>query len=365
MENYHLFITDENSLRFHIEFGFVGTGYPRSAFNIGIWKDIQRLKIGDKIIFYAQSLKKFFGIFRVTSNPFFDVSDPLYLHAANPTVIVDGAASRVQLRYRALISSHIVYENGIDEFELLDILPPDTRAVLWSILYRKLKGKRGNSPLFPTEYNTVHQRLALVNPNGPLNHAAYSFNQGRIVQYPNQVYNGSTARNCEVKTSIIQEVYTEHHLHALLLEAVPNQIFGPNPTWIGNEIYSGAGMQAIDLMGISVTDDGLEQYWPIEVKKEIVPGGIFQQIEKYCRWIAGRFALTNPQTPIQPILVGKRATTRQKRSRAALSTAFDHLNISLPLRYFEYHVDTVNNRVQFDEIDLTSPTFVSLGTFSI
>lgn len=366
MQNYHLFIVDETSLRFHIEFGFVGTGYSSNNFNIGIWKDIQRLKIGDRVIFYVQNLKKFFGIFRVTSNPFFDVSNPIYLQNANPSVDVNGVASEIQLRYRALIESDVVYENGIDEFELLDILPANTRDVLWSILYRKLKAKRGNSPLFPTEFQTIRGRLGLVNPNGPLNAVGYTFNSGRIVPHILQPYTGSTVRNCDIKNSIIQGVYSEHHLHALLLDAVPNEIFGPNTSWIGNEIYSGAGMQAIDLMGlVNHGHANSEHFWPIEVKKDVVPIAIFSQIEKYCRWITGRFTIANPSTSIHPILVGHRATDRQRQKRSARKTAFDQLALSRPLKYFEYDVDVANNRIQFDQIDLTSATFVSLETFYI
>jgi hypothetical protein len=365
LENYHLFIADENSLRFHIEFGFVGTGYTSVDFNIGIWKDIQRLKIGDKIIFYVQNLKKFFGVFRVASNPFFDSSNPLYLTAANPVITVNGTAVSVELRYRALIVPDIVYENGIDEFQLVDILPPDTKSVLWSILYRKLKAKRGNSPLFPSEYATVFQKLAAANPGGPLNHPGYSFDGNHIIpRRQGAAYVGNTAENSVVKSQILQGHFSEHHLHALLLKSVPNQVFGPNPRWIGNEIYSGAGMQAIDLMGIT-NNDGHDKYWPIEVKRGVIPTSIFSQIEKYCRWIAGRFALARPESTIQPVLVGSRSSTRQKRSRSPMKIAFDNLRVSLPLKYFEYEVNQANNNIRFEEIDLTSSQFNSTSSFII
>ena len=126
MANYHLFIADENSLKFHIEYGFVGTGYKNDEFNIGLWKDIERLKIGDKIIFYVQSMKKFYGIFEVTSEPFFENSNPLYLQQANPSITSNGETTTIKLRYRALIKPCEIYQNGIDEFDLIDILPPNT-----------------------------------------------------------------------------------------------------------------------------------------------------------------------------------------------------------------------------------------------
>ena len=88
MENYHLFVVDEKSLEYHLKYGFVGTGSQNSNFNIGIWKDIERLKIGDKIIFYVQSIKRFYGIFEVASNCFFDHSNPPYLQGIGELQII-------------------------------------------------------------------------------------------------------------------------------------------------------------------------------------------------------------------------------------------------------------------------------------
>ena len=156
--NYHLFIVDEISLKFHLEYGFVGTGSSNTHFNIELWKDIARLKIDDKIVFYVQSLKKFYGFFEVCSSPFFDSN-----HYLQPTPIPFLGENQIKLQYRALIRPYQVFPYGIDEFDLVDILPDSSRDILWSVLYRKLKATRGCSPLFENEFNIIFKKIAQIN----------------------------------------------------------------------------------------------------------------------------------------------------------------------------------------------------------
>lgn len=351
MENYHLFIADENSLRFHIEYGFVGTGYRNDDFNIGLWKDIERLKIGDKIIFYVQSLKKFFGVFEVASEPFFDNSNPLYLEQANPSLISNGETIQIRLRYRALTIPCRIYQNGIDEFDLIDILPPNTEDVLWSILYRKLKAKRGNSPLFPIEFNIIENKLQEIN-DIPLDFDNYTFENQQIVQNIDvSNYVGDTNRQINLKHQILTGSYTEHHLHALLLEFLPSHIFGQNILWIGNEVFSGAGMQAIDLMSID-QQNGQNIYRIIEVKKGHIPVAILKQVKKYSQWVKGRFNIQNPEITILPVVIGQKSSLIQRRNRTQRIAEFNNLNLSLPIKYFEYEVNVQENAIIFWEIDL-------------
>lgn len=132
--NYHLFIVDEISLKYHIEYGFVGTGNSNvnNHCNIGLWKDIARLKGGDKIVFYVQKMKRFYGFFKVCSSPYFDPE-----HYLQPTPMPFLGENNIRLRYRSFIETDVVFANGIDEFDLVDILPVNSRDVLWSVLYRK------------------------------------------------------------------------------------------------------------------------------------------------------------------------------------------------------------------------------------
>lgn len=372
MENYHLFIADENSLKYHIEYGFVGTGKQSDDFSIGLWKDIQRLNIGDKVIFYVQKLKKFYGIFEVTSKPFFDVSEPLYLKEANPVLrlketeqnVSKESEQKIRLRYRALIKPFRLYPNGIEEFDLIDILPAKTEDVLWSILYRKLKGKRGTTPLFPSEYNTISEKLAAINDD-VFGLGTYSFLDERIVQSSgNYQYAGNIHSIPNIKNGIFNEPYKEDNLHALLLEHLPNEIFGQNLLWVGNEVYSGAAMQAIDLMSISRSKNQ-NIYNIIEVKRGEVENKIIDQIKKYSRWVAGRFNLPNPENVIQPTVLGLNSTERKRKNRSKKIIEHNSLNLSLPIKYFEYRVERENNKIIFTEYNMNSENLEIINEFEV
>lgn len=363
MENYHLFIVDSVSLKYHLEYGFVGTGSQNINFNIGLWKDIERLKIGDKIIFYVQNIKKFFGVFKVDSMPFFEVNNPPYLQNQNELNIINNNGDNIYLKYRAIIKPFKVYSEGIDEFELIDILPAETRNVLWSIIYRKLKASRGNSPIFPIEYEIFINKLSAANNQNFKNSGAFTFENGTIIESNLNVnYTGSLVRNINNLQSIILDNFTEHHIHSLLIEKLPPQIFGNTIKWIGNEIYSGAGMQAIDLMSIN-ENQNTNEYRIIEVKKGIIPLGVSNQIKKYTLWLTSRFFIQNPHITIQPIILGKISTDRQKNNRKNEIIGFNNLNLSKPIIYLEYNI--LDDQIIFNQIDLTLETFPTINSFTI
>ncbi len=357
MPGYHLFIADENSLRYHVEYGFVGTGRPAGEFSIGLWKDIARLHIGDKILFYVQRQKSFYGFFEVASLPFFDESD--YLSAADPIIQSSDGEQRVRLNYRALIQPWQVYGRGIGEFELVDILPPKTIDVLWSILYRKLKAKRGCSPIFPNEFEIVRQRLAEANPVGQLPVGPMTFNGVEIVTSPAEnVYQGQTAPNVNVKQRILNGGFREDDLHALLISVRPPEICGDDIVWLGNEVYCGAGMQAMDLL----TMEG-NRFRVIEVKLGVIKPRDFDQVKKYVEWINGRFAPINTRTCARPVLVGAASSVRQRQGRGLACARYNDLNLSLPPLYFEYAVEA--DQIRFDEYDLLRENLPLVRTFRI
>lgn len=341
--NFHLFVVDEISLKYHIEYGFVGTGNSINNFNIGLWKDIARLKIDDKIVFYVQKTKKFYGFFKVTSSPFYDNS-----HYLQPDILQFlGINNNVILQYRALISPDIVFANGIDEFDLVDILPNNVTDILWSVLYRKLKGGRGCSPVFPHEYQLIFNRLSQINNSAHLVGNSFSFHNRQIIPCSfNVQYSGSQFRP-NIKEIILAGNYTEDHVHALLIEYLPNLIFG-NLKWLGNEVYSGAGMQAIDMLTI----DSDNIFNVIEIKKDKIPNNITLQISKYLQWLQNRFQNFDPQY-FQPIAIGYRITgDRMKSLRASEFINFNSQNRSRPIKYFEYELN--NDSILFNQVDYTN-----------
>ncbi len=338
--NYHLFVVDEISLKYHIEYGFVGTGNSSNDFNVGLWKDIARLKIDDKIVFYVQKTKKFYGFFKVTSTPFYDNS-----HYLQPYPLPYlGDSNDVMLQYRALMAPDIVFSNGIDEFDLIDILPNNVTDILWSILYRKLKGGRGCSPIFQHEYQIIFHKLSIMNNQMPLIGNNFSFDGYQILPSISNIPYSGYGNNPNIKNIILNSNYTEHHLHALLIEYLPNLIFA-NSVWLGNEVYSGAGMQAIDILTI----DSNNIFNIVEVKRDEIPPNITSQVLKYIQWLQNRFQYFNPQY-FQPIIVGCKINgNRKTSSRTFEFINFNNKNMSSPIKYFEYELQ--NNGIILSEID--------------
>ena len=332
--NYHLLIVDEISLRYHLEYGFIGTGNASDDFNIGLWKDIARLKIGDKIIFYVQGIKKFYGCFQVSSKPFCDGN-----HHLQPQLMPFlGSEKNIKLRYRALIQPDIVFANGIDEFDLVDILPNNVTDILWSILYRKLKGGRGCSPLFLHEYNIIRDKLFGLNYHSILYEKHFSFNGNQIqAQQPKVAYQGECTYP-NIKHQILHSDYTEHHLHALLIEHLPSIIFDGYPEWLGNEVYAGSGMQAIDILTICTTGT----FNIIEIKKDEILPNVTTQVSKYVQWLQNRFQIFEPHF-FQPIIMGREIHGSQKKQfRVKEFQDFNQCGRTRPIKYFEYKCTNEN-----------------------
>jgi len=62
--------------------------------------------------------------------------------------------------YRKEIKPYRVYQKGVLEWIALDKLPTYAKELLWTLIYRKMKGKRGNTMLFPWE---VERLISLIN----------------------------------------------------------------------------------------------------------------------------------------------------------------------------------------------------------
>ena len=333
--NYHLFIVDEISLKFHLEYGFVGTGSSNTHFNIELWKDIARLKTDDKIVFYVQSLKKFYGFFEVISNPFFDAN---YYLQPNPMPYLGD--NQIKLQYRALIRPYQVFQNGIDEFDLVDILPQNSRDILWNVLYRKLKAARGCSPLFENEFNIIFQKISHINHNQSLNSHNFTFSNNQIQPIRQNINYLGNQNNFNIKQSILNNDHKESHLHTILIQYLNQQ---QNTQWLGNEVYSGAGMQAMDILTI----DNRNVFNIYEIKKDEIPNNITLQIKKYIDWLQHRFQCFDSNA-YQPIVIGKQINGQQKiNNRIDEFNQFNNLCVSLPIIYIEYVINHQNQTIDF------------------
>ncbi|WP_261798294.1 hypothetical protein [Campylobacter volucris] len=170
----HVFIVDVNTFKYHLEYQFVGTGSKEYYvdFNnrnytslhsasensiLSLIADFARVQIGDFVIFYLQQNYcndiyegKFYGVFKVSSLVFLDNND-------NKQFLKEEL--KKSLTFRCFIEPCEVYAEGVTEWEALDeiknIISPN--QMLWSLIYRKLKGNRGNTMI------TLYEGDRLIN----------------------------------------------------------------------------------------------------------------------------------------------------------------------------------------------------------
>jgi len=163
MATTHVFIVGANTFKYHLEYMFAGTGAKNNIidFNntatcelhsttennlLGLIADSQRVRVGDFVIFYLQQNfqkgireGKFYGVFKVKEAPsFLDNND-------NQQFLKQQLDK--SLTFRNVIEPHQVYEEGVTEWEALDEIRAiqSPNQMLWSLIYRKLKGNRGNT----------------------------------------------------------------------------------------------------------------------------------------------------------------------------------------------------------------------------
>ena len=192
----HVFIVDINTFKYHLEYMFAGTGardctidfndnentnmhYATENNLVSLIADIKRIKIGDFVIFYLQQniqegVKegKFFGIFKIISSAFLDNND-------------DEQFLKVQLRksltFRIKIEPWQVYPKGISEWEALDEIKNiySPYQMLWSLIYRKLKGNRGNTMITIYESDRLIKLIRDKNFRNYLEHENFTFDKER------------------------------------------------------------------------------------------------------------------------------------------------------------------------------------------
>src|SRR3989344_8081565 len=137
---------------------------------VGMTADASRIRQGDNIIFYLQMKSaekifegKFFGIFKAKEDwSFLDNND------GNQYLKNELGKS---LTFRTLIDPVKVYAEGVTEWEALGEIKNMTspNQMLWSLIYRKLKGNRGNTMITIYESERLCQLIRDKNSRQDIN----------------------------------------------------------------------------------------------------------------------------------------------------------------------------------------------------
>ncbi len=385
----HVFIVDATTFKLHLEYLFAGTGARDAVvdFNnagsttlaaqsennlVAMIADGCRIRRGDSVIFYLQQNYgqsifegKFYGVFKAAQDwAFLDDNDSQqYLKSELGK----------SLTFRTLIEPATVYAEGVTEWEALDEIKniASPHQMLWSLIYRKLKGNRGNTMI------TIYEAERLA-------HLIRSKNRRQEIELGNRSlsFDADTQRIIAVKT--MQAAYQgrkveinllprliakyqnnrafEAHLQAHITKIIGKGVNASLDNalidrakieWLGNEVSCGVGMQRIDIMASVITRDH-RILIPVELKAVEAKAENFVQIQRYVDWIT-QYYIPNRPSDIQPVLIAKRTTAKASgafREFAAAKRAFDRTNrrIAYPVKYIEFYLN--GDDLTFEEVAL-------------
>lgn len=381
----HVFIVNDTTLKYHLEYMFAGTGAncdapfledanyqnPRRKENgltatsernlVAMMADISRIQVGDKIIFYLQASNhegKFYGVFKAVDIPFYDSNHNNYL----------SLEMGKKLNWRIKIEADEVYANGVSEHKALDLLEGINHPseMCWSLIYRKLKGNRGCTMITNYEADKLIEKIRNENLNKPLEGIAFSYdmNLGEIVPIDAILqYNGDT-NSISIKDRLLVKYNRgnafETHLQAYIIQ---NYLMLPlrellhieteRATWIGNEVSCGVGMQRIDIVTVQ-EDDQSATINIIELKDEEPYDNIITyQLPWYIDWVKNYWCplYAGKEVIINPIVIAKKAKEVNCErfhdlANTLLYTAHNNISISA----LEYIAFEINENISFEKI---------------
>lgn len=375
----HVLIVDKNTFKKHLEYMFIGTGtskpfifnndkanysyiHPSTERNLaGLVADFNRMREGDNVIFYLQQSHNeggFFGVFKVKKDP-----------TVSYVAFTDNKGNNYpgltkDLQYRALIEPDKVYAKGVSEWEALDDIRciPAPCQMLWSLIYRKLKGNRGNTMITLYESKRLINLIIAKNRGLPLVSAkgGYSYDDiaNSIIPHTPSKYDFTNCVQLDISKRLIFKYHNrqahETHLQSFITNhigkgtclSLDNSILTQNERieWIGNEVSCGVGMQRMDIV-LSTKIDGeeLPNLYIVELKCVPIDISHISQMNKYIDWLT-QYYIPNRPSRIIPVLITLDSTGSTKFPSHILAgkNTFDrqylgHINYS-PLKLIKYQV---------------------------
>lgn len=363
----HVLVVNETTFKYHLEYMFAGTGgkEPDSEAKqitkqkilnaklnpslekvcVGLMADWGRVRKGDYIIFYVvegNDQGKFYGIFKAADNGVSICDNGEYLKEKLIKT----------LPFRMQIEPFKVYPLGITEWEALDEIK-ELQApcqMLWSLIYRKLKGKRGNTMI--TLYESCRLRHLITRKNN------YKALEGKDFSYDGEKICISSShfdyKHNDSKIDILPRLIKKDFLNQkfevyLQMYITQNLALGINKSldrvldinldkleWLGNEVHCGFGLQSIDVMFSKKIDETDHLLVPIELKAVEAEEYNINQIRRYVEWIE-QYYIPNVASIIQPVLICKKARSLDNKIFENFRK-FNSENHGLPLKYIEYEI---------------------------
>lgn len=344
----HVFIVDSTTFKVHLENLFAGTGakdmvvdFNNSANSalaptteqmlVDMTADVSRVREGDQLIFYLQQNfqdgireGKFYGVFKIKK-----VNNLLAFYDPNDRTQYLKDSLNKSLTFRVIIEPCQVYPIGVTEWEALDdiknIVSPN--QMLWSLIYRKLKGNRGCTPITIYESQRLCNLIRTKNNRNALEvkEKQLTFDKDseeiKLLNSSCPEYRGRKI-DLNVLPRLIRKYKEnkqfEHHLEALISRnlctgtiATLDKILLDNKevVWLGNQVSCGVGMQRIDIL-FSLKEG--EQYFhcPVELKSTFAGEDNIRQLRRYMDWM-NQYFVPNLPGDLCPVLITRKMPDEQ------------------------------------------------------
>jgi hypothetical protein len=299
----HVFITDERTFPVVRDNSFYGVGVkgipdslgglisenlrnPRKPY-FAMFADILGTRVGD-IAFLYERQKGFHGIFRVSSEPFFDPT---------PTGCVDETWP-IRLEIECLN----YFAEPVPEDYLFST--KEYEAKFWGWFYRKIQGARGVNTINPEAAEALIELLVKIN--------------GNAINKPAQIKPYPSKNKTKIALPLVQngKVCLEDILRAWLIKNIDNpnrsdlrEVFGPveDLEWFANNIPYHVTRKNIDILcyhkNMKYTGLPLRyKFSVVELKRDTADAKAVSQLINYSKWVAGRLANSEIET-VQPILI--------------------------------------------------------------
>jgi len=299
----HVFITDERTFPVVRDNSFWGVGVkgipdslkglieenlknPRKPY-LAMLADIFGTRVGDVAFLYERQ-KGFHGIFRVSSEPFFDIT---------PIGCVDETWP-IRLETECLN----YFAEPVPEDYLFSTKGYESK--FWGWFYRKIQGARGVNTINPEAAEALIELLVKIN--------------GNAINKPAQIKPYPSKSKSKIILPLTQDgkAYLEDIVRAWLIKNIDSpsrsdlrEIFGPveDLEWFANNVPYHVTRKNIDILcyhkNIRYTGLPLRyKFSVVELKRDLANADDVSQVIDYSKWVAGRLAGSEIET-VQPILI--------------------------------------------------------------
>jgi hypothetical protein len=299
----HVLITDNNTHKIVTENGFWGTKFdfaPTSYKNLldiclkqprkryfSLIADILGTRVDDIVFLYERQVG-FHGIYKIISQPFFDIT---------PFSVIDD-----HYPIRMKIECLNFFPKPVPEDYLFSTKEYESK--FWGWFYRKIQGGRGISTINPEAAEALIELLVKTN--------------GNALQQSPYIKNYNSKAQITPVTLLLQDgkVELEDILRAWIIGTIGDkkqkdliEMFGPlaDLEWFANNVPYHVTQKNIDILvyhkNMKYTGFPLRyQFTVAELKRDKAKPEDVIQVVNYSRWVASRLANSEIET-VQPILI--------------------------------------------------------------